>query len=85
MNPPVAWPVQQVIAQQVLDFGHEVWLGGRVQSMAAIIEPLSTGLEAARVAANYRVLFDDGDSGALPVAQLIGGADAGWPGARITM
>nr|WP_254127144.1 hypothetical protein [Aquihabitans sp. G128] len=84
----VAGPGLQVVAQQAAQLGQQLRRGGRVQPVAAQVDPQAGDVEAGRHAAHLRRPLDDGDLvaglGRLPAGPQPGGAgpdhhDAGAP------
>jgi hypothetical protein len=75
-DPPVAGPVEQVVAEQFPQVAQDLGVARRVQTVAAVVDPHSGEIETAGVAPNASTLLDNGDRGLALFRKLPSRADA---------
>jgi hypothetical protein len=73
----MTWAIQQIPLQKALYVRKDRRVTGRVQSMATVVQPLPSPLEAASIAADHGLLLDQRHSGATEPAQLVSRSNPG--------
>jgi hypothetical protein len=63
VNSAMSRPIQQVVPEQVTNLRQNLRVACRVQAVASVVQPLASGVEAAGVSTNNRILLDHGDLG----------------------
>src|SRR4051812_44878117 len=81
-DPPVAWTVQQVVAQERPDVLEHARIARWMQPMAAIVDPHAGKVEAPGDATDDRVALEHNYIRQPSFAELIRGAQARWSRAQ---
>src|SRR5512144_1060762 len=79
---PVARPLEQLLRHEHADLRQDLGVAGRVQAVAAEVEPVAVPVEAAGVAADGRLLLDQRDGSPPELVEAVGRPGSGGPRAE---